>query len=182
MTDDEALIAALQRLAKRTGFSISEIFEMAKGFAEAEIDPLPADELGPPFKFARRKLCLFDDDDFLFINPVVPEPNACVDLLEAREEFASDMWVNNTIYAEPGELTFEQMSLLFLNSWRWCRFLAVRHPYPEQRAIYERLALACGATAERLEARLRAVRVREAAEAEGPNIIHLARHRSRWMR
>jgi hypothetical protein len=153
MTNEE-LRDALIKLAKRTGFSVTEIDYMAQIIAQADYDPLPPGIWGEPFEFVRPKVSLVEGDDFLCINLEVPEPNAQVDFRIAQREFERDIHSMNSAYESQGELILHSSMLVILNTWDWLRFWAVRHPDPQSRARYAAMARECITDA--MDLRLRA--------------------------
>ena len=136
MTRDD-LRDALIKLAKRTGYSVMEIDYMGRMIAQVDIDPLPPNECGEPFEFTGRKVSVFDDpDDLNCINPEVPKPDAQIDLLVARREYASDVRNIAAIYRSGRGLSIAQNWRLFMNTWDWFRFWSVRHPNPQSRVKF----------------------------------------------
>ena len=150
MTNEE-LRDALTVLAKRSGFSITEIDYMARIIVLADHDPLPPSKWGDPFEFASRKVSVFNDPhDFHCINPNVPKPDAQVDLLLAWQEFGMDATNTAAIYASRRELSVMQNWRLFLNSWDWFRFWSARHPNPDARMKFAQALLHCDELATRM--------------------------------
>jgi hypothetical protein len=150
MTNEELRDAYLL-LAKRTGFSFVEIGYMARMIAQADHDPLPPEEWGEPFEFARRKLSVFDDtDDLNCINPSVPKPDAQVLLKEAWDEFKHDTVSIDRIYAMNADLSLARHWQLFVNQWDWVCFWALRHRDAETRMKFKKSLREADAAAERL--------------------------------
>jgi hypothetical protein len=158
MTNEE-LRDGLIRLAKRMGLSIMEIDHMAKMVVQADHDPLSPEDWGDRFDFDKRKLTVFDLDDFSCITPEVPKPDAEVDLRKAWIEFGRDISNINRILSQNPDLPIAKQWLVFLNQWDWFRFWSVRHPSPEARAKFAQgLAqgdAAAGDVADKANARLR---------------------------
>jgi hypothetical protein len=73
--------------------SVAEVSRLAREIVMAGIDPLPLEELGEPFDFEKwrpSKSEPMEAADLLWINPVVPPPDARVDLDRAWDEFKRD--------------------------------------------------------------------------------------------
>jgi hypothetical protein len=139
---NEKRLKTLQRLSKRTGFSIVEIAYMARMFAQAEYDPLPPEEWGEPFEFPERKVSLFGDEfDFNCIHAEVPKPDAQVDLLVARIEYGRDMRAFAAIYAAHPDLSLLVNWKIYDRLLEWERFWAVRHLDSETRKASEKEVL-----------------------------------------
>ena len=151
MKTNEELRDAYLQLAKQTGFSIVELGYMVRLNAQADYDPLPIEDWGEPFEFARRKLSVFDDPlDLSCFNPSVPKPDAQVLLSEAWHEFKRDTSSVERIYATNADLSLAKHWQLFRNQWDWFRFWALRHRDPEVRQKFSQSLREADAAAERL--------------------------------
>ena len=90
MTNEEFL-ERLQRLSDEHGMPIMEIANIARASVLAQIDPLIA--TGDEFVFQTKRPrhepfgSSEDDYDLNWINREVPEPDACVDLIEALQQY-----------------------------------------------------------------------------------------------
>jgi hypothetical protein len=128
MSDDKYL-KALIRLAKLMGMSVVKIDYVARMIAQADVDPLPPREWGEPFEFGN-KVAVLDDDDFLCINPEVPQPDAQVDLLAAWNECMSDFGTAAAVHESGRDLSLSQLFQLASNGGAWFRFLVGSSPSP----------------------------------------------------
>lgn len=165
---NEDLRDALIVLAKRSGFSITEMDAMARMIAQADHDPLPPSKWGDPFEFASRKVSVFDDPhDFHCINSHVPNPDAQVDLLVAWQEFEKDTANAAVIYASGRDLSVIQCWRLFLNSWDWVRFWSLRHPDSVAREKFAQTLLQYDESARRI-ADMTAIRLPPSGEVGKP--------------
>ena len=135
MTNEEFL-ERLQRLSDEHGMPIMEIANIARASVLAQIDPLIA--TGDEFVFQTKRPrhepfgSSEDDYDLNWINREVPEPDACVDLIEALQQYQTDAVRGDRIIA--GNSTFEDVVRVNNNQRAWFRFWAVRHPHPAMRA------------------------------------------------
>jgi len=135
---DDRTREQLLALSGRSGLSVVEVLKLVHEVVMAERDPLPLDEQGDWFDFdAQRKDASepFEVADLWFINPVVPPPNAWVDLDRARHEFKKDMErCKDLLEHHAAELGLEMLCAIHRNCLGWTRFWAVRHSDPEMRA------------------------------------------------
>ena len=124
----EEILKTLQRLSKRTGFSIVEIAYITRIMAQADYDPLPPEEWGEPFEFPQRKISVIGDDcDFDCIHAEVPKPNAQIDLLEAWNAAEQDQIAIAAIFARHSDLSLAALFQIYNRLLEWERFWAVRH-------------------------------------------------------
>ena len=134
MKTNPELLKQLEDLAKRTGSTIDEINEMARMMAQAKFDPLPPDRWGERFEYSKQRMVsLLPNDDFSFVYPQVPKPDADVNLQEAWEVCLRDMRTIAHAYQHEDKLPFDKCFLTFRIQWDWTRFWSVRHWDPKER-------------------------------------------------
>lgn len=132
----------LTKLARTHGMSIVEIAEFARATLSAELDPIRA--TGERFVFQRQRPRKWkfgdreEDFDLCWINTEVPDPHAVINLLDALEEFKSD--VERCEMLLKGDLPIERLRAISKNQFAWCRFWAVRFPDGAIRATFARQA------------------------------------------
>jgi len=136
--DDDEWIRLHLAAAHSTGLTVFEVAKIAEAIVAAERDPLPPEELGEPFRFFADDWDPsqpFDVADLWYINPVVPPPNARVDLDRAMAEFKKDVErCKRLLEHHASELSLEWLSAIHRNLLNWSRFWAVRHSDPAMRA------------------------------------------------
>jgi hypothetical protein len=120
----------LERVSAETGLSLLEVASMAELMASIEIDPIIA--AGEVFRFPAEMNPMVYCRDDRWINPVVPEPYAMVNLFVAHREFARDVLRGRAILA--GGPSLEEAAAVHRNLKEWMRFWAVRHLSPKMRA------------------------------------------------
>jgi hypothetical protein len=156
--NDEELRDGLVKFSRRVGFTLREIFYMARMILQADVDPLSPEEWGEPFDFPERKLSVLDDEfDFHCINAEVPKPDAQVDLAIAWKEFLRDLQSVAAIHASHPDLPFRASRLIFNNHFDWLRFWSARHPDAEAKAKFKRRLSAASETYKRLAAKSDAI-------------------------
>jgi len=135
--DDECMEVHLAA-ARSTGLTVGEVAKLARAIVRIESDPLPSEELGEPFDFDDFRMprsVPLELGDLYSINPLVPPPNARVDLDRARQEFRRDnRSVGMLLEHHWAELSLEMRLSLHRNCVDWLRFWSVRDPDPAVRA------------------------------------------------
>jgi hypothetical protein len=156
MTNEKTL-ALHERLAARHEMSVVEIANLAHAMVQAMIDPVEA--TGDAFVFqsqrARREPFGVNEDDFdlAWINKEVPATDARVDLIEALQQFKSDIERGQRILSS--DFTIDDAVRVRDNHRAWFRFMLVRHPYPVMRAKFQEFLEAIEPLHERNKARAR---------------------------
>ncbi len=137
---NERLLELHEQLAKEHGMSVMEIANLARTTVQAMINPVEA--TGDAFVFqsqrARREPFGANEEDFdlAWINREVPKPDARVDLIEALQQFKSDIERGQMILNS--DSTIDDAVRVRDNHRAWFRFWSVRHPHPVMRAKFAR--------------------------------------------
>jgi hypothetical protein len=106
----------LESMKCALGLTIREVYPMLIKLLTEHLDPIEAD--GDVFEFG----------GFL----EVPEPNAKVDWMEAKEECGRQIKVCQMLLEGP----VDRAEAVLKNSIDWCRFWSVRAPTPELREMF----------------------------------------------
>jgi hypothetical protein len=147
----------------------------ARLIAQTPYDPLPFREIGAEFDFKDHpKWRVFPGDDFTYVNSEIPLPNADCNLGQCFEEFVKD--VEQCNYAlklsrkdpKRRDLSIADLCRIARVHWDWARFLAYRHPDPDERRRYLEFADRIDGTMRMVNRMLMdEVNSRREAEAEG---------------
>ncbi len=130
-------LEAFRRIARQHCMRISDVAKMAHTAIVQRLDPIK-DHSGDEFIFHRPR---FEDMDLLFFNPVVPEPEAKVDLFEAKSQSRRDLRsCQRLLDGDRGELTLEELCRIHRSFVGWAQFWAIRDPLPEMREKFRQAA------------------------------------------
>jgi hypothetical protein len=145
------LLKRLEDLAMRTRSTVEEIDYAACMEAQADFDPLPPIELGDPFSFTKPMVSLLPGDDFSFVHPNVPEPDAEVRLLEAFDICRRDLETLDRAWDHRDQLPIGKLWLVVRLRRDWLRFLSVRHPNDRLREHFAKALPVAERTAEHFQ-------------------------------
>lgn len=136
--DEPRALALHERLAEEHGMSVVEIANLARATVQVMIDLVEV--TGEAFVFQNRRerrepFGTYENDfDLAWINREVPAPDAQVDLIEALQQFKSDIGRGQMILNDKPS-TADQVRVSD-NHRAWFRFWSVRHPHPAMRAKF----------------------------------------------